>query len=383
MSQNENVSILARCEKKMPNADAGSLDDRRSPCQLIQIIVRLRPAHAKAVLEGRGQGGLFARETIRGGQEPKTKGGMPVWADSRWTLEKLQVEMPLVKGVNGFICRIRTGGQVQFGVRVLPDQLSEVRARMLPNDVRYTDDSRHIQELQQWRLGPLPYTMQPPEIVDMLLEWSRKAGVPRPVVPKAPDPRQRTKNGHFWFVAAEGPSLERDLVVERESPPDKGGDAREGNTKQVETERLDKTQRRERTWGGPVDDTGSMEQKHAYGTSSKHEQEEKQNGRWRETKIEEQISLIPVRHAGRRRTKRESDQTTGCIREDCAARDSMYSNKTRDQEPGGTHHRKSTGTENRMDQTEEAIRLTQHMQQRTEMMFQQFLARAQEEAGGK
>ena len=51
---------------------------------------------------------------------------------------------------------------------------------------------------------PLLYTMQPPEIVDMLLEWSRKAGVPWPVVLKAPDPRQRTKNGDFWFVAAEG-----------------------------------------------------------------------------------------------------------------------------------------------------------------------------------
>ena len=202
MSQNENVSILARYGKKMPNADAGSLDDRRSPRQLLQIIVRLRPAHAKAVLEGRGQGGLFARETIRDGQEPTTK-GMPVWADSRWTLEKLQVEMQLVKGVNGFIYRKRTGGQVQFGVRVLPDQLSEVRARMLPNDVRYTDDNRHIQELQQWRLGPLPCTMQPPENVAMLLEWSRKAGVPWPVVPKAPDPRQRSKNGHFWFAAAE------------------------------------------------------------------------------------------------------------------------------------------------------------------------------------
>ena len=208
LSQNEkNVSILARYGKKMPNADAGSLDDRRSPCQLIQIIVRLRPAHAKAVWKDEDKvDSLRERETIRGGQEPKTK-GMLVWADSRWTLEKLQVEMQLVKGVNGFIYRIRKGGQVQCGVRLLPDQLSEVRARMLPNDVRYTDDNRHIQELQQWRLGPLPYTMQPPEIVDMLLEWSRKSGVPLPVVPKAPDPRQRTKNGHFWFVAAEGPSF--------------------------------------------------------------------------------------------------------------------------------------------------------------------------------
>ena len=68
---------------------------------------------------------------------------------------------------------------------------------------------------------------------------------------------------NFWFVAAEDPSLERDLIVERESLPDKGGDAREGKTRQGETERLDKTQRRERTWCGPVDDTGSTEQEHA------------------------------------------------------------------------------------------------------------------------
>ena len=40
-------------------------------------------------------------------------------------------------------------------------------------------------------------------------------------------------------------------------------------------------------------------------------------------------------------------------------------------------------TENRMDQTEQAIRLTQLMQQRTEAMFQQFLARAQEDVSGK
>ena len=67
--------------------------------------------------------------------------GMLVWADSRWTLEKLQEEMQLVKGVNGFIYKIRTGGQEQFGVRVLSDQLSEVRSKLLPNDVRYTDDN--------------------------------------------------------------------------------------------------------------------------------------------------------------------------------------------------------------------------------------------------
>ena len=40
-------------------------------------------------------------------------------------------------------------------------------------------------------------------------------------------------------------------------------------------------------------------------------------------------------------------------------------------------------TEDRMDLTEEAIRMTQHMQQRTEVMFQQFFTKAQGDASGK
>ena len=165
---------------KVPNTDVGSWDDKRDALPLIQIIIRVGPIHAMAVLEGRGQGGLFAREreSIRDGQEPKTKG---MFAGSMWTLEKLQLEMQLVKGVNGFVYSVRTGGQIQFGVRVWSDQLGEVRARMLPHDVRYTHENRHIRELQQ-------YTLQPPEIVEMLLECVRKAGVPWLVVRKAPDP---------------------------------------------------------------------------------------------------------------------------------------------------------------------------------------------------
>ena len=142
------MSRSLRHKKQVPKTDAGSLDEGRNAFQLIQIIVRLRPLHAKAVLDGRGQSGLFARETIRDGREPKTK-GLLVWAHSKWTLAKLQVEMQLVKGVIGFNCRVRTEGQIQFGVHVLPDQLSEVRAKMLPNHVRYTNENRHIQELQQ------------------------------------------------------------------------------------------------------------------------------------------------------------------------------------------------------------------------------------------
>ena len=116
-----------------------------------------------------------------------------------------------------------------------------------------------------------------------------------------------------------------------------------------------------------------------------------ENGRWREAEIEEQISLILVRHANRRRTKRESAHSTGCIREDCADMQ-VLEQKMNQQVLEQNERLKSLelliteyqkGTENRMDQTEEAIRLKQQVQQRTEMMFQQFLARAQEETSGK
>ena len=157
LDRNDHVTkreCLDPCEiwGKVPNTDAGSLDDRRNTFQLIQIIVRLRPVRAKAVLEGRGQGGLFARETIIDGHEPETK-GMLVWADSKWTLEKRQVEMQLVKGVNGFIYRLRTAGQVPR-----PSERGESENATQRCEVH---ESRHIQELQQWRFGPLPYIMQP------------------------------------------------------------------------------------------------------------------------------------------------------------------------------------------------------------------------------
>ena len=32
------------------------------------------------------------------------------------------------------------------------------------DDVRYTNENKHIQELQQWRLGPLLYIIQLPEL---------------------------------------------------------------------------------------------------------------------------------------------------------------------------------------------------------------------------
>ena len=118
---------------------------------------------------------------------------------------------------------------MQFGVRVLPGHLGRERAKMLPNNVRYTNENRHIQELQPCRLGPVPYTMQPPEIVELLLKCSQKDGVPLLVVPKAPDPRQRSKQGHFWLVAVEGPSplteislLNGKVFLTREGVQEKG-----------------------------------------------------------------------------------------------------------------------------------------------------------------
>ena len=63
---------------------------------------------------------------------------------------------------------------------------------MLPNDEIH-ERKQTILELQQWRLGPLPYTMQPPEIVERPLEWSW-TGVPK----------QGSNNGHFWFFAGVG-----------------------------------------------------------------------------------------------------------------------------------------------------------------------------------
>ena len=180
----------------MPNTYAVSLDDRRSAFQLVQIIVRLRPTCAKSVLEGRGPGGLFAGETIRNGQELKTK-GMPVWADSKWTLEKLQVVMQLVKGVSGFIYRVRTGGQIQFGVRENVTKRCEMheREQTCPGTATvetwtfaiHNAASRHRRnafgmESESWR--------------------------PMVVIPKAPVPRQRSRNGHFWVLL-----LQRDLLL--------------------------------------------------------------------------------------------------------------------------------------------------------------------------
>ena len=71
----------------------------------------------------------------------------------------------------------------------------------------------------------MPYTVQPPEIVEMLVAWSRQAGVPWLLVSKAPDPREEQK----WTLqvcCSRGTSSERDLTGEWESLLDTRSDAR-------------------------------------------------------------------------------------------------------------------------------------------------------------
>ena len=41
-----------------------------------------------------------------------------------------------------FMYRVRKEGRIHFDVRVLSDQVHEKRARMLPNDVRNTNENR-------------------------------------------------------------------------------------------------------------------------------------------------------------------------------------------------------------------------------------------------
>ena len=98
------------------NMDVGSWDDKRNALPFIQTIVRLRPAHAKAVLEGRGQGGLFARETIRCRKEPKTK-DMPVWADSKMDVgESSSFDATRERCESLHLQSTAQEAQIQFGV---------------------------------------------------------------------------------------------------------------------------------------------------------------------------------------------------------------------------------------------------------------------------
>ena len=177
----------------------------------------------RAVLEGRGQGGLFARDTIRDGHEPKSK-GMPVWLDSKWTLEKLQVEMQLVERCEWHHLQNtdRWTGTVWCPCVTRPTERGESKNVAKRCEVRGRQQTHPGTATVETRTLDMhnAATRNCRHAVGMESEgW--------------PDPRQRTKNGRFWFVAAKGtPPLN---VVERESLPDRGGDAREGKTKQCET----------------------------------------------------------------------------------------------------------------------------------------------------
>ena len=84
---------------------------------------------------------------------------------------------------------------------------------MLPNDVRYANENRHIQELQQWRLGPLPYTMQPPEIVNVLgmesQSWSPVDSGAEGARPKTEEQKTDTSGS----LLQEDSSFERDICI--------------------------------------------------------------------------------------------------------------------------------------------------------------------------
>ena len=75
---------------------------------------------------------------------------------------------------------------------------------MLPNDVRYTDENRHVQELQQWRLGPLPCTLHNAAYRNGGDASEVESENWRTMV-SGSDPRQGRKTGHFGFLASEGP----------------------------------------------------------------------------------------------------------------------------------------------------------------------------------
>ena len=99
-----------------------------------------------------------------------------------------------MKGVNGFIYRLRTRGESENATK-----RCEVHERKQTHPGTTT--------VETWTLAPHNAAARNCRNAFGMesLSWN-----PRIVVPKAPDPRQRNKNGHFWFVAAEGPSPEEE-----------------------------------------------------------------------------------------------------------------------------------------------------------------------------
>ena len=133
-----------------------------------------------------------------------------------------------------------------------------------------------------------------------------------------------------------------------------------------------------------------MEQTRKYDVHRKREQEKEQNGRGREAGIEEQISILLVRHACKIEKKTSKPPAAFELKKNRNKRHGKGTQEV-DQPTNQQVHEQTRGSgawshssrRIRMDQTEEAVRLTHLMQQWIESMFQQFWTKAQEGASGK
>ena len=171
MSQNEGVSILARYGKKMPNADAGSLDRQTQSMPTHPNHCSFETNTCKGCFGGaRTRWTLLRERPSETGKSPRRRACC--MGRFQRDIGKNQVEMQLVKGLNGFIHR---------------------RTR--------TDTSRNCNSGDS---DPCHTQCSHPKLSTCFWDGVGKLESPWPVVPKARDPRQRSKNGHLWCVAAEG-----------------------------------------------------------------------------------------------------------------------------------------------------------------------------------
>ena len=259
------------------------------------------------------------------------------WADSKWTLEKLQVVMQLVKGVSGFIHRVRTGGQIQFGVRENVTKRCEIheREQTCPGTATvetwtfaiHNAASRHRRNV---------FGMESES-------WSSIGSGSESARPKTEE-QKRTLLG---FVVAEGlaPLNEISLLS-----------GKVFLTRDVMQEKERYSKARPNVWTKPkeeqehgelLDDARPMYPQEARTRGTTEQRMERCRDRGAD-----QLPL--VRHASGWRTKRESIQTTFCIRKCSATRDTERDasaganseptgarTKSETRELGVTHHRES------------------------------------------
>ena len=196
LSQNKNVSRLARHGKTVPNADVGSRDDKGDALPLIQIIICLKTdTYRGCVGRKRTRWTLFRERPPEMDITPRCTACLSVWVKTKWALE---VETQIVNCVSVFIYTVRTGGQLWSGAGELAFHGWRFRRRHTQDREANMDTSGLL--LQRELL------------------------------------------------------LERALIIEWECLPDKGRSAGEGMEQQGETDRVDEAQRRKRTWRGPMDD---------------------------------------------------------------------------------------------------------------------------------